>query len=220
MRRKLMLIMSSVMLIVTIITTILVAFLLNEIIIDNSSVIGEIEVDYDIYFTKDTQPVKASEVEISDGITKSGVYFVNLDNMNSPRYISYLNIDILVKSNVDTYVRVKIIEQLTLTITNHYGDKTEISIISPRTEFDLAENWHYDSATDFYYYKSTVKGIDESDQIVENRISFVIPFEETYNPSPMNYSLQLGLEVNGVQTKGGAKNNWKLDNPPWGGTWQ
>ncbi|MCK9470985.1 MAG: hypothetical protein WC006_03120 [Bacilli bacterium] len=221
MRKKILLIISSVMLIVTIITTVLVAFLLNEIIIDYNSTIGEVEVEYDIYFTKDGEDeLKASEVEISPGITKSGVYFVNLDNINSNRYISYLNIDILVKSNVNTYVRVKIIEQLTLTITDHYGHKTEISILSPRTEFDLAENWFYHEETEYYYYKTPVKGIEDGTEIIENRIKFVIPFEDTYNPSPMNYSLQLGLQVSGVQTKGGAKYNWKLDNPPWGGNWQ
>lgn len=224
MKRKLLLIMSSVMLIVTIITTVLVAFLLNAIIIDYSSTIGKVDVDYNIYFTKGTESVEASEVEISDGITKSGVYFVNLDNNNSSDYISFLNVDISVKSNVDTYVRIKVIEQLTLTITNHYGEETEISIISDRTEFDLFEDeviqWWYDEATDYYYLKVPQKGIEENDVIVENRIKFIIPFIESYNPRPLNYSLQIGFEIDAVQTKGGPINNWNLDNPPWGGNWQ
>lgn len=230
MKRKILLAMSTVMLIVTLITTILVAFLLDNIIKEKKATIGEVNVGYDIYFTKGTENIKASEVFINPemGIKKSGVYFVNLDNINSNEYISYLNVDIIIKSNIDTYVRVKVIEQLTLTIINYNEEKTEISIISPNTEFDLYDDneedgqvlWFYDGATDYYYLTTPIKGKLQDNQIEEETIKFIIPFKESYSPRPLNYSLQIGFEIDAVQTKGGPQNNWNLDNQPWGGNWQ
>lgn len=226
MKKKLLFMMSISMLILTLITTILVAFLLDRIIKENIVTVGEVKVGYDIYFTKNDQQFEASEVFIdpNTGLKKSGVYFVNMDTPTSNSYITNLTVDILVDSSVDTYIRVKVHEQLTLKVENYLGEITELSIISPPTEFNTFSNeeisWYYDENSNYYYCTSPVKGIKENDEYLTNRIRFIIPLETGYSPRPLNYSLQVGIEIDAVQYKGGPQNNWNLSVPPWGGNWQ
>jgi hypothetical protein len=91
---------------------------------------GTIDVEIDAYFVdiNGIWVMDAEEVEIAPGVTKPGVYHVNINNVNSPEYIENLRVDIIVNSDVPTFIRVKVHKQLTLTYTNYEGEITELSV--------------------------------------------------------------------------------------------
>lgn len=221
MKNKVLFVTSIVMLIVTLITTILVAFLLVELDKNASVQVGEVKVSYEVYFTKESITQEASEVLIDpiSGLKKSGVYFVNMDNSSAVDFIENINVDILVESSVDTYIRIKIYEQHTLKVKNYLGEITEISILNPPTDFEIYSDenitWQYYDG--YYYCLTPVKGILNDDTYDVNRIKFIIPFSEGYNPSPPNYSLQIGIEIDAVQALDGPEKNWGIQLPLQGG---
>ena len=214
---KLNLIASFLLFLLALITTITSAFLLIEISKDKNIIVGKVKVDYDIYFTKDGKRSDASFVVIDEknGLLKTGIYYVNMDNPDDNSYIAYINIDILVESNVDTYVRIKLFEQLSLKMENSLGEITEIAIISDNIDFqtysDSSIKWvYYDG---YYYCNTPLKAHLVNGEYVSKRVKFIVPFANGYNPSPPNYFLQIALEIDAVQAIDGPKNVWNVTLP-------
>jgi len=162
-------------------------------------------------------------------LTKSGVYYIDIVSDGNTYYFGDFRMYLNVYSNVDTYIRVKIYEQLTLTYTDYQGQVTELSIL-----FDGYMPFDYDFDPDpldtnnafwddnrlddnYIYYKSTAQRIDSSNP---TQIPLISTFDEelfsTYNAG---YSLQIAFSVEAVQSDGGPENVWELATPPWGGSW-
>ncbi len=183
--------------------------------------VGFVDVDLDLYFVDDYgTPTPAAEVEIVDGVYKPGVYAVNVVSDGAPDYFNRLRLDINVNSNVDTYFRVKIYEQLTLTYLNYDDSLTELSIlIDGYLPFNYEmTNWYDNRIYDDYLYY----------MVPAQRVAEGVPLEipliaasagEDFSPYSPGYSLQVGFSIEAVQADGGPENVWGLVDTPWGTSW-
>lgn len=193
------------------------------------SLIGDVEVEAILYYeksgvgcTNDMCPIEEVVVDEALNITKDGVYYINVTNPNSIQYIENFRIKFNIKSNVDTYLRIKVIENLTLISENIEGVRTEIPITDEPTIFNYdAINWSInedDIFDDYYYYKTPVKRIDETTDLV---VPFISSYFSgiNYNPLTGNYFIQIAIRVEAVQALNGPQIRWGLETPPWGGEW-
>lgn len=184
--------------------------------------IGFVDVELNAYFDDGLGgSTSASEVELLPGVFKDGVYEVNIVSGASTNYFEDFRISIDVLSNVDTYVRVKIYEQLTLTYTNFEGIVTELSILNQDYmpfNYNFVDFYDNREIDNYIYFKLPVQRIDASTPEVLGLIESYFSGQNFSNYAP-GYSLQIAFSVEAVQAEGGPENVWGLATPPWGGTW-
>ncbi len=162
-----------------------------------------------------------ANITVDKVITKPGVFYINVVSAGNDSYFEDFRLIIDVYSSVDTYLRVKIYEQLTLTYIDYQGDETELSIL-----FDgympfkyNTTNW-YDNRTNdnYFYYKNATQRVDQSTPteipLIENYFS-----GQNYSTYPVGYSLQIAFSIEAVQSVQGPQNVWGLATKPWGGDW-
>lgn len=182
--------------------------------------VGFVDVDLDAYFLDDLENhVAATEVQIATGVFKTGVYSVNIVEPAQTNHFDRLRLTISINSNVDTYLRIKIYEQLTLTYTNFEGIITELSILMETPmpfHYDLT-GWYDNRITDNYlYYMNKVQRVNVSTPLVlQLIIEPTTPFTD-YSPG---YSLQISFSVEAVQALQGPQNVFSLPTAPWGSAW-
>jgi len=168
-----------------------------------------------------TDESSGASVTIDSIVTKPGVYYINVVSDGNEYFFEDFRLYINVSSNVDTYLRVKIYEQLTLTYTDYFGQVTELTILFDGYmpfNYDTT-NWYDNRTYDNYIYcKSAVQRVNETTPLEVGLISSYFSGENfnTYSPG---YSLQIGFSVEAVQSDGGPENVWGLSTPPWGGSW-
>jgi len=189
--------------------------------------VGHVEVEIDPYFlvyndvTFQYDRVEATLVQISTTplIEKPGVYFINIVNNGSQFFFENFRLDVIIKSSVDTYFRIKIYEQLTLTYLNYQGTYTELSILNNEYmpfDYDLTNWFDHRNFDDFLYYKEPVKRTSALEPLV---ISLIPDY--TLSSFPIydaGYSLQIAFALEAVQSYGGPENEWGLALNPWDGT--
>lgn len=191
---------------------------------DETYTIGFVDIDVDPYFwVCDGEPEVCSRVEatlvsisITPLIEKPGIYLIVIDNNGSDYFFENFRLDLIVKSSVDTYFRIRIYEQLTLQYLNYENTYTELSILNNEYmpfDYDLT-NWHDQRDLDnFLYYKLPVKRTSALNPLV---ISLIPNY--TLSPFPIydaNYSLQIAFTLEAVQAFGGPENEWGQEAPPW-----
>lgn len=188
---------------------------------------GHVEVEIDPYFlvyndvTEVYDRFEANLVQISTSplIEKPGVYSVNIVNNNSNYFFENFRLDIIVKSSVNTYFRIKIYEQLTLVYLNYQGTYTELSILNNEYmpfDYDFTNWYDHRDYDDYLYYKVPVKRVS----LEEPHVISLIP-DYTLESFPIydaGYSLQLAFSLEAVQAYGGPENEWGLSVNPWDGT--
>jgi len=184
--------------------------------------VGFVQVGLDAYFVDDLDVEHAAyEVEIASGVTKPGVYLINIVTGNSDNYFEDFRLKVNVTSNVETYLRVKIYEQLTLTYTNFEGVVTELSILHEEAmpfNYDTA-NWYDNRQIDNYmYYKYSVERVDETTPLYIGLIDSYFS-GLSFSNYPPGYSLQIAFSIEAVQALDGPQNVWGETTPPWGGIW-
>jgi len=189
---------------------------------------GLVDVDIEVYFDDPIDGITpAGEVIIivndpedpDDDITKPGVYLVNITENTSVIAFEDFRVKIKVKSSVSTYVRVRIIEQLTMIYTDHLGVQTELSIVnSTYMPFSFeTENWYDRRSSDGYlYYMLPVTRQSES---VPTVIDLIADPPVDFSTYPPGYSLQIAFSIEAVQAEGGPENVWNLATAPWGSPW-
>jgi hypothetical protein len=198
----------------------LLAYLLDQNSRSGEINVGDVDTSYRIYFVKDSVETEASEVVVSENplITKKGVYFVNVTDNRVDEFIQNLRIAINVDSNVDTYLRVKLIKTMVLITVNYLGHKTEIPIVTEDVALNYdATSWFLAPDGYFYLKEKTQRNEDASTRIIPLIIEYFPNIH--FNPLPIGHSVQISLEVEAVQALLGPQLNWGLTNPPWGGTW-
>ncbi len=183
---------------------------------------GFVEVDIHVYFDDGFGgEIPAEEIVVAPSDSKPGVYFVNVVSEANDFYFEDLRVYIDVKSNINTYFRVKIYEQLTLIYTDFQGKITELSIFTEDfMPFNYeTSNWFDNRAFDNYlYYQLPVKRINETTPLEIGLITSYFAGQEFSKYSP-GYSLQIAFSIEAVQSEGGPENVWDLQTPPWGGSW-
>ncbi|MCV2231980.1 hypothetical protein [Paracholeplasma manati] len=198
--------------------------------------VGEVSVQIEAYFEYydefDVLQTKTTDIEYEytvDGqgtFTKFGIYRVNLSNPDDPQFIKNLRVNIDVLSNVESYMRIGVYEQLTLSYISG-GKSYEVAITQPtKMPFnymdtnDMVNPYFYDNRDNdgFFYYTNTVK---RNPDTTPQEITFVADFGSTpFNLYDASYSLQLGFIIEAVQSIEGPVINWGLPNRPWDdGAW-
>lgn len=112
-----------------------------------------------------TDESAGASVTMDSIITKPGIYYINIVSSGNDFFFEDFRLHVDVLSNIDTYVRIKIYEQLTLTYTDYQGQVTELSILFDGYmpfEYDTT-NW-YDNRTydNYIYYKTAVQRVNET----------------------------------------------------------
>ncbi|HHT55719.1 MAG TPA: hypothetical protein GX012_04055 [Acholeplasma sp.] len=181
------------------------AFLLFEKEEDNSVEIGFVRVKAEVYF----DGVLFSETTPNE----LGVVEINISDVSADNYFNNFSVKIVVESNVDTYFRVAVYEQFTLSYD--VGDET-IVISVTQDEFAPFDynNAFFDNRIedDYFYYTNKVKRTSETEAL---ELEFINEYEDTYPLYDSRYSINIGFVVEAVQALGGPLYNWGLENPPW-----
>jgi len=168
-----------------------------------------------------TDESAGASVTLDKVTTKPGIYYINVVSEGNDFFFEDFRLIIDVNSNIDTYMRIKIYEQLTLIYTDYQGEVTELSILFDGYmpfNYDL-NNW-YDNRTydNYIYYTSAVQRVNETTSL---EIGLVDSYFEgvNFNTYAPGYSLQIAFSIEAVQSDGGPENVWGLATPPWGGSW-
>lgn len=187
--------------------------------------VGTVDVDLEIYFEDEDGNIIPNTFdyvcEYADGTgkTKSGVIKVNISDNDAENFAEKLRVDLVVKSNVDTYVRIAPYEQLTLTYT--VGEVTrEVAVVQEEsTKFnyqfaETAKSFYDNRDKDGYiYFRSAVKKEEGQDRVVYPLIS-AFTTAGTFEKSDQIYSLQIGFIVESVQKIQGLEKNWGITSLP------
>jgi len=182
--------------------------------------VGNVDVNINVFFFDGVTTTPGAEVEIAVGVTKPGCYLVNLVDNSNVYFFEDFRVQVQVLSNVNTYFRVKIYEQLTYTYTSYEGVVTELTVINPNyMPFNYSTtNWYDNRLIDNYiYYTIPVQRTSESVPLILDLVaSAPVGGFATYSPG---YSLQIAFSIEAVQADGGPVNVWDLTTPPWGSAW-
>lgn len=208
---------------------------------ENNVTVGEVKVIGRAYHEKNGQLTVLNYVDLGNENIKKGVFEVNITETISDDFIENVRVYIDVYSKQNSYIRLKVYEQLTLTLTTiDTSDpllpeiKTELAIkMDEPTDFNYVfknsvqnqldpehDDWYDNRLVDGYiYYKVPVM---RDINLNPTRIGLIKSYFSNLNyiTQPLGYSLQIALSVEAVQMYGGPQNNWGLATPPWGGNWQ
>ncbi len=199
-------------------TSLIIAYLVDKKETSGNFEVGEVRVDYHIYFDNGIETIDANEVYLGnyDGIDyyKNGVYEINLNDKTVLQYIHNLRIDFLVYSTVETYFRVIIYATPVMITTNIDGTvKTEYTVIS-EIPLKYASNWveHKLKNKNFVFFKNKVIKPTDADYLL---VPFINSYFETPYEEKKDYWLHLAIEVDAVQAHLGPQQNWALPYKPW-----
>lgn len=162
-------------------------------------------------------------VTTDKNVTKPGVYFVNIVSSGNDFFFEDFRLVIDVYSNIDTYMRVTVYEQLTLIYTDYQGNITELTILfdgyMPFNYNTDTSAWYDNRINDSYlYYKAPVQRVDETTPL---NIDVIMPFTPMgdFNTYAPGYSLQIAFSIEAVQSDQGPEEVWNLPTTPWGTNW-
>lgn len=224
--KKASIIFTTIFIILTMTTTLFIgvslAWFTDQEEVTYTGEMGFVEVEIEVYFDDGVNPpIPAMEVELLGDESKPGSYYINITSNTADYFIEDLRVDIIIKSNIDTYFRVKIYEQLTFIYTNSSNETVEMTI-PYETEVELNydfTNWYDNRIFDNYlYYKDKVKRVNETTDLIIPLIDSYF-LDQNFDTRSPGYSLQMAFSVEAVQALNGPQNNWGFENPPWGGNW-
>lgn len=130
---------------------------------------AKVEVDYDIYLNNIVIQPEFFVFNSGSSVTKSGVFFIDVANIDAEEFITNLRIDIRVNSTVDTYVRVSIIDSLTLATIDFEGNRGEVAIVDQPIDYAISRKWTVNDIwyDDLYDAEVALGGITSNDTVVK-----------------------------------------------------
>ena len=213
-----------------------VAYLTDKTDSDTEYIVGDVNCYLEIFFVKDGVEYHLNQEDVdiefegsssSGSFKKFGVIKVNVSDRDDVQFAENLRVNLVVNSNVGSYVRIACYEQLTL-VYESGGITREVAVVQNElTDFNY--NFYSESNTTGKFYDNRSKDgfIYCMEQVKQNddKSSLVIPLiSEYYTDKPFGtrdqkYSLQIGFIIESVQYLQGAQNNWGLEMTPWGEDW-
>jgi hypothetical protein len=206
----------------TLIIGVSLAWFTGEEVMTYQGEMGFVDVEIDVYFEDDLGVrTEAEEVVIDPSTSKTGVYRINITSNTADFFIEDLRVDVIVKSNIDTYFRVEIYEQLTFIYFDSNETLNEMTV--PYEEgVDLnynLSNWYDNRIFDnFLYYMTPEQRIDQATPLVIPLIDSYFSGQSFDTRAP-GYSLQMAFSIEAIQAQDAPENNWGFATPPWGGSW-
>jgi len=128
---------------------------------------AKVDVSYAIYIDGSYTEPDFFTYNPNNPDTKIGIFRINVTNTDASDYIENLRIDIRVNSTVDTYVRVKLIEALTLATLDFDGNYGEVSIVDQPINFAFNRYWIVNNIfyENLYDAEVALGGITSSDDV-------------------------------------------------------
>ncbi|WP_176238939.1 G protein-coupled receptor family protein [Mariniplasma anaerobium] len=131
---------------------------------------AKIDISYSIYL--DGIMLEPDEFSIDTGtstMTKTGIYSINVTDFEADDYIDNLRVDIHVNSTVDTYLRVSIIDALTLSTIDFEGNKGEVSIVDQPINYAFSREWDVNGTLydDLFDAETALGGITINDTVTK-----------------------------------------------------
>lgn len=128
---------------------------------------AKIDIEYDIEF--DGTEIEPEFFTIISGYTmiKSGVIRINVTDPEAEHFLSNLRVSIQVNSTVDTYLRVSIIDALTLATIDFEGNRGEVSIVDQPIPYAFNRQWLVNDVfyEDLYDAEIALGGITSNDTV-------------------------------------------------------
>lgn len=196
---------------------IIAAYLFTSGIKEEDVKVGNVKAVARLFYNENGELTPGKEVILDEKakLDKKGIYYIDITNKDAAEYIDKVNIKVFIYSDVDTYCRIQIIDQLTVIKDTEDGRK-EYAIPQPNPiNYHIDNSWVYDKG--FYYYPYKVKQISRHKPL---ELDFILPqssVSQTYYPDGV--FLQLAIRLETVQAVKGPEINWGIKEAPWGGGW-
>jgi hypothetical protein len=148
---------------------------------------ANVDVDYDIYLNGITYQPEFHLLYEGSSVIKSGVYSISVTDTEAINYIENLRVDIRVNSTVDTYVRVRVIDSLTLSTIDFQGNRGEVAIVDKPINYAFAKHFYVNDVyyDDLYEAEIALGGITSNDVVVPVEEWFDHKLEDGYYYYPM-----------------------------------
>lgn len=129
---------------------------------------AKIDVTYNIDLEGSMQELNL--FEFNNGVTtvtKPGIYLISVSDIHADDFITNLRIDIKVNSTVDTYIRVKIIDSLTLATLDFEGNHGEVAIVEQPINYAISKHWNVNGVLydDLQTAADALGGITAEDEV-------------------------------------------------------
>jgi hypothetical protein len=136
---------------------------------------AKVDVSYDIILDGSSLDPDFFVFNSGSSVTKSGVYFIDVSDIEADNFVTNLRINIIVNSTVDTYLRVSIIDAVTLATLDFEGNYGEVSIVDQPVNYSFARHWDVNGTLydDLYDAEVALGGITSND--------IVTRFDEWYD---------------------------------------
>lgn len=223
MKRKIIVFIMLIILMIT--STVIGAFLTSTNSDSLDFTVGKVEAEVYAYFQRGNSTMPEDFLEIDMTSASQGVVTLNITDTDQLTHFDNFKVRIKIYSNVDTYFRVAIYEQFTLTYT--VGGNTTV-IATTRNDYapfnfneylsdmPLDNGKFYDNRNvdGYFYYTDKVRRIDDNTPL---ELEFIKQAIMSHDIFPSRYTLQVGFIIEAVQAYDGPQQNWKLSSPPWPG---
>lgn len=201
------------MALISLTTTVIIAFLTYNGDYGNNYLVGEVVVEIEAFYQKDDMylPIDINQVG-------GGVIELNISDPSQLEHFNNFRVNIKIYSSVQTYFRVAVLEQFTLTYMTG-EQKTIVAVVKDNfSKFAYNSALFYDNRLqdEFFYCYNKVQRVDKNTPYIIEFIGELpeIDFHPIYESK---YTLQVGFIVDAVQYLDGPRINWGLDTPPWPG---
>lgn len=167
-RRYQILVISVILLLVAVLGTLTYAWLVLVNRTD-SFIATAAKVDVEYLITFDGTTIEPEYFTVSSGYTlvKSGVFKIDITDPDSIHYLTNLRVDIQVNSTVNTYLRVSIVDAMTLATIDFEGNRGEVSIVDQPIPYAFSRQWLVNDVfyEDLYDAEVALGGITSNDSV-------------------------------------------------------
>lgn len=219
----------SLVLLTTIAVISIAGWLSSQGIEEEDITLGAVSVNVEAYFSyldefgmpqeKRTDIFYIADPVDETPFTKNGIYKINVSLPTDPQFIENFRVNVEVFSSVETYFRIAIYEQMTLTYISN-GKKVEVATTQPSlSQFAYNTTEFYDNRDNdgYFYFKNKILRQNPG---VATKKTLISGYIGNYNSISERYSLQMGFIIDAVQAIDGPQINWGLPNRPWDdGAW-
>lgn len=168
-RRYRILIVSAIVLLVAVLSTFTYAWLVLVNRTDSFiATAAKIDIDYEIDLDGTEIDLDYFTVISGYSMIKSGVFSINVTDQDAENYLSNLRINIILNATIDTYIRVSIVDALTLATIDFEGNRGEVTIVDQPIPYAFNRQWLVNDVfyEDLYDAEVALGGISSND-IVE-----------------------------------------------------
>lgn len=167
-RRYRILVVSAIILLVAVLSTFTYAWIVLVNRTDSFiATAAKIDIDYDIDLDGTEVDLDYFTVISGYSMIKTGVFIINVTDQEAENYLSNLRINIILNATIDTYIRVSIVDALTLATIDFEGNRGEVAIVDQPIPYAFNRQWLVNDVfyEDLYDAEVALGGITSNDTV-------------------------------------------------------